>query len=984
MANDPVVLSEKVRRPTARGLLRERLLRPLVAPESAATATVIALAGAGKSTLMAQAADQLGDAVAWYRATADDGTEAALVAHLAHALSAIGRLGDGSRCTGIAELVHGLDVVQGPATVIIDDVHEIAGTPAETALERFVHLRPGEVRVILGSRSAPSVNLPRLRVAGELAEVSGEDLRFRSWEVERLLHDVYGEPLPPETAAELTRKTGGWAAGLQLFHLATTDKNEADRRRAVTELDGRSQLIRSYLARNVLDEVAPELRRFLTRTCTLGLLTPALCDALLGTTRSAEILARLEQTQLFTSSDDAGRRYRYHTVLQVHLELALVEELGPVLTRELYARSAELLEGAGALQDALRAYVRAEDWGAVTRIGQNTFKPGAAPVAWEDIVPRRVRESDPWFAVAEARRRARSGAVSSAVAAYRRAEELMVEPAFLAQCAGERRLAAAWLPTGAAAIPEDGMAGDLHWIVRARLATRRIRDTAPRAGAPGEVLATALTRLLNGDLRGAGESFDAVVAAGDPGSFEVCAARLANVVVELLSTGRHRLGRELDAVVLAADFGGHAWISHVGGVLQQLLDGPDVARAGDQRADDDPWGHPVELLVRGIAREWSGADGTAELDDAAARFAALDAGVLEAWCAAIAALGLARRGDPAAQPRCGDAERLARRSGTLGALALASAARDLSTGGPEGADISRHVAALVDDCGIDRSTLLPSAPPAISPSDPVAPDVELRCLGGFDLRVRGGSVDLGCVRPRARALLRLLALTPDRDVHREAIVECLWPASSLAAGTRSLQVAVSSLRQVLDASGLDGHAALVRHGDAYRLALGPDAAVDHVDLAHGLAAARSLSAAGEPAAALAVRERALLLYAGDLLPEDGPADWVVEERDRLRLLAARGCVEQARDLRREHDNAAAVIAVMQGLRWDRFDDEAWTLLAELHEDSGNAAAGLLARREHAEVISELGLTDGAWPGAPVPVTMRVPRQPPPRGARVRA
>ena len=107
-------------------------------------------------------------------------------------------------------------------------------------------------------------------VSGELTQLDGEDLRFRSWEVEQLFRAVYEAPLSPESAAALTRRTGGWAAGLQLFHLATAQLSRAERERAVGELSGRSRLIRSYLARNVLEGLDPARRRFLLLTSTLG------------------------------------------------------------------------------------------------------------------------------------------------------------------------------------------------------------------------------------------------------------------------------------------------------------------------------------------------------------------------------------------------------------------------------------------------------------------------------------------------------------------------------------------------------------------------------------------------------------------------------------------------------------------------------------------------------------------------------------------
>src|SRR5205807_8652682 len=109
--------------------------------------------------------------------------------------------------------------------------HCLAGTPAEAVLGRLVEHAPEGLFVLVGSRAQPAWNLPRARAAGDLLEFSGDDLRFRSWEVERLFRDHYRQPLPPVELASLARRTEGWAAALQMFHLATRDKMPEERRR---------------------------------------------------------------------------------------------------------------------------------------------------------------------------------------------------------------------------------------------------------------------------------------------------------------------------------------------------------------------------------------------------------------------------------------------------------------------------------------------------------------------------------------------------------------------------------------------------------------------------------------------------------------------------------------------------------------------------------------------------------------------------------
>jgi len=427
--DNPVILTEKLRRPEPAGLPRARLEGPLLHGSSSRLDLVVAPPGSGKTTLLARVAAAAAAAtipVAWYRVTGDDSAEATLVAHLGRALR--DALGVAGHPTTMSDLLASLEDWSGStAILILDDLHEIAGSAAERSLEQFVQLRPHGLRVLAGSRRQPEMNIPRLRVSGLLQEISNDDLRFRSWEVEELFISVFHEPLSPESAAALTRRTGGWAAGLQLFHLATSGRTVADRQRAVDDLGGRSKLVRSYLARNVLAELPPGRREFLLHTCTLGTLTGELCDALLETTGSRRVLDEFEQQQLFTSSEDDGETFRYHEVLRTHLEWALVEEYGAAGARQWYSRSAALLESIGDQRAAVRAYARAEDWGAVARLIQAR---GSGPDAGVDLLlPASIVEHDPWLTLAEARRRVREGALGPAIEAFRQAERLLDAPA---------------------------------------------------------------------------------------------------------------------------------------------------------------------------------------------------------------------------------------------------------------------------------------------------------------------------------------------------------------------------------------------------------------------------------------------------------------------------------------------------------------------------------------------------------------------------
>ena len=174
-------------------------------------------------------------------------------------------------------------------------------------------------------------------VSGELVELDSEALGFGPGRSRSSSGSSTASRCRPRAAAALTRRTGGWAAGLMLFHLSTSGKSAVERERAVADLGGRSRLLRSYLTRTVLDELDPERREFLLATCTLGTLTGPLCDALLQREGSAAVLEDLASRQFFTTLAENGRSYRYHQVLQTLLEGLLVDELGPRAAADLYA-----------------------------------------------------------------------------------------------------------------------------------------------------------------------------------------------------------------------------------------------------------------------------------------------------------------------------------------------------------------------------------------------------------------------------------------------------------------------------------------------------------------------------------------------------------------------------------------------------------------------------------------------------------------------
>ncbi|PZS30062.1 MAG: hypothetical protein DLM59_11765 [Pseudonocardiales bacterium] len=909
---------------------------------------VLAPPGAGKTTALAQYANTVAAPVAWYRAESTDGRADTLIAYLAKALSTALAL-PMDEPADLESLVAGLEGWPGDtALLIVDDLHMLEGTAAERELERLLDLAPPALHVLAGSRRAPAFNLPRLRVSGDLLEVDGADLRFRSWEVEQLFRSVYGEPLPPEELATLSRRTEGWAAGLQLFHLATAGKPVDERREAVALLSTRSRLVRGYLTRNVLEDMPEELREFLVETSVLGRLTAELCDQLRGRVGSQRLLEEIERRQFFLIPLDDEDAYRMHEVLRSHLEALLVGEVGADEALHRYGRAAVLLEEAGALPEALLAYCRAGQWADAARLlGDRGERLGADPGGWLEMLPAELAEHDPWLVLARARRDAADGRLLAAISAYRQAETTFGSSPPAEACRRERHAAAIWADPSP--VPTTHWSGPLRAAVRREpLAALSADDQPPTAA--GQLVA-ALARLLYGQLPEARRELAAVTAHARAGIVVQAAAGLASAA-SLLLEGLAPATPPLQQSARRAEDRGLPWLARQARALAAAAaQPPQLAELAAIRvaceAGDDAWGGALVALLLSVAQSRSGADPQPCAESAAGEFGRLGAGVLEAIALGMAAVGATRGGATSSNDATGrDAVTRARTAGRVSGSRWAQLLAALA------ADADGDARVLAAECGVSapavRATLLPlvetaAAGPRELPS--------IRCLGSFSLRTSTGEVSLAGLKPRCQELLRLLAARAGRAVHREEIVAALWPEAELTAGLHNLHTAVSALRRFLDDTvGREG--LIVRAGTGYRLAAPDLVTVDVGTFATALHDARVTE--DGPA-----RERALHLaletYGGELLAGDGPVEWLARARQALRGEYVDAAVTLARLHLAGGRPREAAQACHAGLRTDRYRDELWRLLIEALARSDDPAASARARRGYESVLAELGV-----------------------------
>ncbi|MGD2077239.1 MAG: LuxR C-terminal-related transcriptional regulator [Chloroflexota bacterium] len=228
------------------------------------------------------------------------------------------------------------DNVERWLLLTLDDYHVINNQAIHDALAFLLDHLPGEMRLILISRTEPPLPLARYRGRGQLLALDGNDLRFTTDEARWFLNRVMGLELSQDETAALAARTEGWIAGLQMAALALGAGRPTEP--ASDQLAG-SRLIMDYLLQEVLQSQPAELQAFLLQTSILDRLSGALCDAVTGRDNSQAILAELERRNLFLFAlDQEGRWYRYHHLFAELLRQQLAQRQ-PEMLPELHCRA---------------------------------------------------------------------------------------------------------------------------------------------------------------------------------------------------------------------------------------------------------------------------------------------------------------------------------------------------------------------------------------------------------------------------------------------------------------------------------------------------------------------------------------------------------------------------------------------------------------------------------------------------------------------
>ncbi len=333
----PSPASNVIERPEVREKLSRALARPVT--------SVVSAAGYGKTAAVSSWVASLSDVpVAWYRIEAEDAPLERFWLHLAAAL----RMADQRICPSFDEvrlpedfkgirpvidsLILQMEEFGSTFACVLDDFHEAQEHPEVLeSVQYLLRHMPGNAHFVIASRRPLLFPTAKMKVVGELAELTEADLRF-SFDETRALFASMGVRTTEDEVRLIRSVTQGWAAGDKLVALLCGNGPQTDLDQALAQAQrGMSE----YLFQEVFSVLGEDTQRFLVRTSAVESFCLPLAERITGLSR-AEVAAQVDfliDNDLFTERFERKNGedwYRYHLLLSEVLR----ERLGRLAPEE--------------------------------------------------------------------------------------------------------------------------------------------------------------------------------------------------------------------------------------------------------------------------------------------------------------------------------------------------------------------------------------------------------------------------------------------------------------------------------------------------------------------------------------------------------------------------------------------------------------------------------------------------------------------------
>ena len=320
---DGVMLSRTLAPSLPNNLITRKHLFNLLSEKRPGATLVIAPAGYGKTTLVAEWAKQCTSKVIWTQMNSKD----SLIQLSQHMIQSVR-----NAVPGFAPWANSLsdfdigDIVRKTANEIyeqkenfiwvLDSAEELDAQSSDIR-RVFVESVPENVHIVLISRKAPDASYSRFAKLGNLNLVTLDDLLFSSQETAAIakLADLDITNLHVKATLDTAK---GWPAALQLLVRKL--------QKGVNELSIQDEIANkldplSYLAEEIIKSLKAEELDILTRLSIVEEFDAEIADMLIGTRATPEFFARMCTGGLLISSvSNAGRTYQLNSIIRESLQ----------------------------------------------------------------------------------------------------------------------------------------------------------------------------------------------------------------------------------------------------------------------------------------------------------------------------------------------------------------------------------------------------------------------------------------------------------------------------------------------------------------------------------------------------------------------------------------------------------------------------------------------------------------------------------------
>lgn len=223
--------------------------------------------------------------------------------------------------------------------------------------------------------------------------------------------------------------------------------------------------------------------------------------------------------------------------------------------------------------------------------------------------------------------------------------------------------------------------------------------------------------------------------------------------------------------------------------------------------------------------------------------------------------------------------------------------------------------------------------------------LRVRLLGGFSISLGGREVGEWRLK-KAKALVKLLALAPEHRLHRERVMEALWPNLEPSSAANNLHHALHAARRTI------GEGSFLRLKDEH-LSLRGEVRVDVDEFERAAAEARR-------SREIEAYRVALEIYAGELLPEDLFEEWAERRRSELRATRVRLLVESAGIEEESGNFPAGIEALKLAVAEEPTSEEAHVAMMRMYARAGWLAEAVKQYRSLEEMLrKELDIEPGS-------------------------